>query len=652
MLAGVIQHHSAPVGPDLRGKLVVVLLVMPPSFQKLEPPAKPGRFTLTVHPHLSTAFGVKSVTPHARRRAPGYSGIAVDLVKRDNTRLPCYWEASIRRNISIDDVLALHGFPTLGGHPFCIDGTGKYVAFALPQPSNYARRHFLSIMGGAEAVLHVIDLERSMTRKFSMPNNCGVVSPSWSPDGRRIAIGITDGTFLRPALVDVVDGQVRILSHRNLHLALPRPMFGWLGPTDLLCEFSPTNSVPGWMGFEQRTATASMTAWKRAWTGVTSTASCINLDSKATSREAPVYHHIDTRTGEHQEFVGEVLPDRVAAFARRPIIEYPLRCVGEGHAVPSESVRVAESPSNQIELYLARSDDATRLWSVDRNGPNVIFETDQHLREISGGQRIVLPFQTRGGKTGRLLCILPQQYNENEQRPALVWVYPGVLTDPDYIHRRHLINDPTRFNLHPIAAQGFIVLIPDIPADELTMGDGDMVDCLTDVVVPAIHVAIERGLVDSANIHVAGSSLGGWAALMLIAKTDLFKSGIAMAGLTNLISASGAIDVRLRFGDSVNDSLSFIQRLFHLKEPPWKAVGAYMRNSPLLYVNDIHAPVLLIHGDQDYVSINQAEEMYSALRSLGKEVELVRYWGEGHVFESPANVRDMWGRVISWLNAH
>ncbi len=61
------------------------------------------------------------------------------------------------------------------------------------------------------------------------------------------------------------------------------------------------------------------------------------------------------------------------------------------------------------------------------------------------------------------------------------------------------------------------------------------------------------------------------------------------------------------------------------------------------------APVLTIRGDQDYVEIGQSEQMFAALRSLGKPAELVRYWGEGHVLESPTNISDAWERVIAWL---
>jgi dipeptidyl aminopeptidase/acylaminoacyl peptidase len=33
-------------------------------------------------------------------------------------------------------------------------------------------------------------------------------------------------------------------------------------------------------------------------------------------------------------------------------------------------------------------------------------------------------------------------------------------------------------------------------------------------------------------------------------------------------------------------------------------------------------------------------------------VEFVRYLGEQHTFESPANILDMWDRIFKWLDTY
>jgi dipeptidyl aminopeptidase/acylaminoacyl peptidase len=51
----------------------------------------------------------------------------------------------------------------------------------------------------------------------------------------------------------------------------------------------------------------------------------------------------------------------------------------------------------------------------------------------------------------------------------------------------------------------------------------------------------------------------------------------------------------------------------------------------MAYVHDIHTPVLIIHSEQDLrCPVEQSEELFTALRLLGKEVEYVRFPGESH----------------------
>jgi pimeloyl-ACP methyl ester carboxylesterase len=84
---------------------------------------------------------------------------------------------------------------------------------------------------------------------------------------------------------------------------------------------------------------------------------------------------------------------------------------------------------------------------------------------------------------------------------------------------------------------------------------------------------------------------------------------------------------------------------------PWSDLGLYQRNSPLTYVERVRAPVLLIHGDQDSnVPMEQSEQMFSALVRLQRRASFVRYWGETHALENPANVRDSWQRRLAWFD--
>jgi dipeptidyl aminopeptidase/acylaminoacyl peptidase len=90
--------------------------------------------------------------------------------------------------------------------------------------------------------------------------------------------------------------------------------------------------------------------------------------------------------------------------------------------------------------------------------------------------------------------------------------------------------------------------------------------------------------------------------------------------------------------------------------PVWDAAAKYVRNSPITYADRIDTPLMIVQGDMDFVPMQDGEAMFTRLWRMGKRVEFVRYWGEGHAFSSPANIRDEWRRQLAWfatfLKAH
>jgi dipeptidyl aminopeptidase/acylaminoacyl peptidase len=75
----------------------------------------------------------------------------------------------------------------------------------------------------------------------------------------------------------------------------------------------------------------------------------------------------------------------------------------------------------------------------------------------------------------------------------------------------------------------------------------------------------------------------------------------------------------------------------------------YVRNSPITYAERVTTPLMIVQGDMDYVPIQQGEKFFTALYRQNKAASFVRYWGEGHIIESPANVSDLWTRIYAWL---
>jgi dipeptidyl aminopeptidase/acylaminoacyl peptidase len=112
------------------------------------------------------------------------------------------------------------------------------------------------------------------------------------------------------------------------------------------------------------------------------------------------------------------------------------------------------------------------------------------------------------------------------------------------------------------------------------------------------------------------------------------------------------IDARRRYQlDAHEDPFQVWNGERLLGVPPWKDLERYIRNSPIAYVDRVQTPVLIMQGDLDYVPIQQGEEFLTALFRQNKRADFVRYWGEDHVLDSPANIRDMWQRIYAWFDA-
>jgi len=183
---------------------------------------------------------------------------------------------------------------------------------------------------------------------------------------------------------------------------------------------------------------------------------------------------------------------------------------------------------------------------------------------------------------------------------------------------------------------------------------GDPMLDLPKGVLPAVERAIELGVADPELVFLFGHSFGGFGVYGLLALTRRFRAAVALAGTADLVSAYGTFDPRDRYEDDLALELFQLALLEvgqgRLGAAPWRDAERYLRNSPLLYADRIETPLLIIQGDLDYVPIQQGEELFTALYRQGKRARFVRYWGEGHLLNSPANIRDMWERIFAWLD--
>ena len=167
-------------------------------------------------------------------------------------------------------------------------------------------------------------------------------------------------------------------------------------------------------------------------------------------------------------------------------------------------------------------------------------------------------------------------------------------------------------------------------------GGGDMEDILR-----GVDEALERMPIDSNRLGIGGWSYGGFMTSWMLGQSDRFAAGVVGAPVTDRFSFYGTSDIGLTFGEH------------QCQGKPWDGADALLERSPLVNVDAINAPALLIHGEGDLrCPVAQSEELFLALKRLGREVALVVYPGESHGIKKPAHLWDRYRRTLTWYEHH
>lgn len=172
---------------------------------------------------------------------------------------------------------------------------------------------------------------------------------------------------------------------------------------------------------------------------------------------------------------------------------------------------------------------------------------------------------------------------------------------------------------------------------------------LAKTVLPAVNRAVEIGIADPNRLGVMGHSYGGYSTLSLIVQTNRFKAALEANGIANLLGSYGQMN---RDGTAFGTSTAETGQSL-MGATPWQNRERYIENSPFFYLDRVQTPILLIHGDEDSaVPSFLGDEIFVALRRLGKTAEYVKYEKEGHEYSAFANQLDVARRMLRWFELY
>ncbi|HEX6525578.1 MAG TPA: S9 family peptidase [Streptosporangiaceae bacterium] len=149
--------------------------------------------------------------------------------------------------------------------------------------------------------------------------------------------------------------------------------------------------------------------------------------------------------------------------------------------------------------------------------------------------------------------------------------------------------------------------------------------------------------VDPGRLGILGGSYGGFMTSWAIGHTSRFRAACSERACNNLLTMEHSADIPGFIRSYVGPD--------HLANP-----GAYLRQSPVSYVRDMTTPLLIIHSEDDLrCPISQAEELFVALRLLGRNPAMYRFPGENHELSRSGAPRHRVSRaelILAWFRQH
>ena len=283
-----------------------------------------------------------------------------------------------------------------------------------------------------------------------------------------------------------------------------------------------------------------------------------------------------------------------------------------------------DMPDRPSEIYSqpASRDKLTRLTKTN----------DAVISQLKLVEPEYVQFKSKDGTAVHGYLYKPLDYTPGKKYPTIlrphggpVWAYYAEFT-----HLAQLF-----------AANGYAVLLPN-PRGSTGYGenfakaifaDWGNKDYQDDMAI--VDYAIAQGIADPDKLGVGGWSYGGISTDFIIAQTTRFKAAISGAGEANNTSMYGHDQYQRDYETELG--------------LPWEKHAQYDKLSPFYKVTSITTPTLFMGGNIDWnVPILGGEQMYQAMKSLGRETQLVVYPGEYHEFKAPSHLKDRLERYLAW----
>jgi len=475
--------------------------------------------------------------------------------------------------------------------------------------------------------LYLFDLA-SREATILTPGQYGELWPAWSPDGRSIAfVSKRRAEFDRTNNWDLYVVDTRAGS-------TPRQLTTFEGP-DMDPQWG--GRAPAWSPDGKYLAYVQGGPLKLIYyagqriavvsaSGGSPRVLTSNLDRNALS---PVW----SADGSSIRFLLE--DDRVTHVATVPAGGGPVQRLTRGRSFVSD---LSFGPDGKMAVLSSTPSMPAELFALEGSAlRRLSHQNDAWLRGIRLAPVEEISFQSRDGTLINGFLVRPLDYKAGARVPAVLKIHGGPV---------YQFSNEFDLEWQLLAAQGLAVVAAN-PRGSSGRGEkfaaaiyADWGNKDSEDVLAAVDHAVTAGVADPDRLGVGGWSYGGILTNQVIARDRRFKAAISGAGQSNALAGYGT-DQYVREYESELGT-------------PWANPEVYRRVSfPFFHADRIMTPTLFLCGEKDFnVPLLNSEQMYQALKSLGRETELVIYPGEFHEIRTPSYKKDRQQRYLMWYKRY
>lgn len=291
------------------------------------------------------------------------------------------------------------------------------------------------------------------------------------------------------------------------------------------------------------------------------------------------------------------------------------RCVTGTHRAAGTLAFTATTPTTMTELFTVVDGQERQITSVG----------DAFLAAVPPlpYERFTAP--STGGAEVDAWIVTPPDVDPAKSYPALLMIHGGPFTQ----YGNRFFDEAQLY-----ARAGYVVLFSNPrgssgrktswargiagPKTRRDPGTGWGSVDYEDLMAVVDEAVARYPFIDAGRLGVLGGSYGGYMTSWIVGHTDRFKAACSERAVNNIVSLEYASDIATAFRTAFGVS--------HVEDPT-----EYLARSPISYAQRITTPVLIIHSEDDLrCPIEQAEQLFVALRLLGKDVEFVRFPAENH----------------------